>query len=55
MPDRWPVPRILMPDLPRRVRARLWLAHQVDSAAIWMVCHEHFTAARVLWKIAGQW
>ena len=37
--------------LPRRVRLRLRWDRFVNNAGIWLVEHEHFRAAKVLWGI----
>jgi hypothetical protein len=46
-------PQIL--GLPRRVRARLWLIHHIDHAAIWLTDHGHHRAAIALWRVFRLW
>jgi len=48
-------PPVLLTPLPRRVRLRLWLTRQVNGAGIWLVYHDHVTAAERLWRICRMW
>jgi len=41
--------------LPRRTRLLLAFTRYVDNLAYWLICHDHCTAARRLWKICGMW
>ncbi len=45
----------IYPPLPRRVRLRLWLEHQINGAGIWLVEHGHLTAAETLWRACRMW
>ena len=42
-------------SLPLRVRLRLAVVSAVDSAGIWLTCHDHYKAAEWLWRITGLW
>lgn len=46
---------VLLTPLPRRARLRLWCTGRVDTAAYWLVCHRHYTAAQRLWQLCGMW
>lgn len=45
----------IYPRLPRKVRLRLMVQRQIDDAAYWLICHDHLTAARLLWQATGGW
>lgn len=47
--------RIVIYDLPRRVRLRLWLTGRVNHAGICLVNHGHERAAVLLWRIFRMW
>lgn len=47
-------PRLLDP-LPRRARARLWLAKRIDGAAIWLLGGGHERAVIALWRVTRRW
>jgi hypothetical protein len=45
----------LQTALPWRTRLRLRMTRAADDAAYWLVCHDHCTAARRLYKLCGLW
>ena len=44
-------PIVILTPLPLKTRLRLRFTHYIDAAGIWLVEHEHFRAARALWRI----
>jgi hypothetical protein len=47
--------RVRILGLPWRTRLRLWTAHQIDGAGIWLVEHRQIRAAELLWRACGMW
>ena len=45
----------MYPPLPWRVRLRLWVTHQRDGFAIWLVERHRLKAAEWTWRLTGGW
>jgi hypothetical protein len=50
-PSRRDMSRIIRLPLPRRVRLRLLVQHQIDSIGIWLCDHHGWRLAAIIWRV----